>query len=74
MTCVGMKTKMHTHSSVAISASHSTQSCLENIIFLTLISCSSNCEVKITYFPLSVWKQINRFFYFSSNTQASKAL
>lgn len=42
-----MKNKMHTHSSVAISASHSTQSCLENMMLLTLISFSSNCEVKI---------------------------
>lgn len=61
-----MKNKMHTHSSVAISASHSTQSCLENIILLTLISFSSNCEVKIIYFPLSVWKQINSNRSFTS--------
>jgi len=42
MTCVGMKTKMRAHSPVAISASHSTQSCLENVTLLTVIFFSSH--------------------------------
>lgn len=56
MTRVEMKNGTHTHSSVAISASCSTQSCLENILLLTLIRFSSNGEINIMYFPLSGWK------------------
>lgn len=55
MTCVGVKNKTHTHSPAATSACHSTQSCLENVMLLTLIFPQKG-EVKITYFPLSACK------------------
>lgn len=47
---LGMKNKC-SYSAGTISASHSTQPCLENVTLFTLISFSSDCRVKIMFSP-----------------------
>lgn len=63
--CLGMKTKC-SYSAGTTSARQSTQPCLENVMFFTLISFSSNCRVKTVCFPLSFGILITSNKYFTS--------